>query len=56
MGFHAEDGEILRENLSRLEKKGRISPRYFALSGSSRAEAEAVLRVAAIAKKAKGKI
>ncbi|MEA2081919.1 MAG: amidohydrolase family protein [Elusimicrobiota bacterium] len=56
VGFHAEDGKILEDNLSALVKTGRISPRYFALSGSAEAEEKAVLRVAAIAKKAKGRI
>ncbi|MDO9514064.1 MAG: amidohydrolase family protein [Elusimicrobiota bacterium] len=56
VGFHAEDGKILENNLSRLVKRGRTAPRYFALSGSSRAESEAVLRVSSIAKKAKGRI
>ncbi len=54
--FHAEDGKILEDNLSALVRKGRTSPRYFALSGSPLAESEAILRAAAIAKKVKGKI
>ena len=56
LGFHAEDGKILSENLSRLVKSGRTSPRYFALSGSARAESEAVLRAARLARRAKGRI